>query len=256
MNWVDPDREPAGVTTAVTKRWALVAALADGPRSKAALEADLGVARSTVYKGLRELEGVGVVRPTTDGYALTQFGRLVRRKHDDCRASVHRLCVARSVLEAIPRDVHLPLSLLERSRVVLPERHAPERPLTTFETLSDAADRIRTLSPVAIPRFMPAIHDDVATGTRDIEVVVEADALAVLREAYEPFDAALADGLRVYESCDALPFGLTLFDDEAVALTASAADGSVRGLLCCSYSHAGEWAEGLYERHRAAAAEV
>lgn len=256
MSWTDPDREPAGVADVVSKRWALVAALADGPRSKSSLEAELGVARSTVYKGLRELEGAGVVRATSDGYALTQFGRLARRKHDDYRAAVTRLCAARSVLEAVPRDVHLPLSIVERSRIVLPERYAPERPLTTFEAVADAADRVRTLSPVAIPRFMPDIHDDVASGTRDIEIVVETDALDVLRAEYDAFDEAVAAGLLVYESPDPIPFGLTLFDDEAVSLAAYAGDGSLRGLLLCDCPDAGEWAEGVYERYRAESAEV
>lgn len=256
MNWADPDREPAGVAAVLSKRWELVAALADGPRSKAALESDLGVARSTVYKGLRELEGVGVVRPTNDGYALTQFGRLVRRKHDDYRASLHRLCTVRSVLEAIPRETHLPLSFLERSTVVLPARHAPERPLTTFEAMAETADSLRSLSPVAIPRFMPDIHDAVTAGTRDIELVIESDALAVLRAEYEPFDEALVDGLQVHESPDPLPFGLTLFDDEAVSLSSYGGDGSLRGLLLCDCPHAGDWAAAVYERYRADAIEV
>lgn len=256
MSWAEPDREPAGVAAVLSKRWPLVAALADGPRSKSALEADLGVARSTVYKGLRELEGVGVVRATNDGYALTQFGRLARRKCDDYRATVARLCVVRSVLEAVPREANLPLSFVERSRVVLPDRYAPERPLTTFESVADDADCVRTLSPVAIPRFMPDIHDDVASGDREIEIVVESEALDVLRTEYEAFDEAVDAGLRAYESPGSIPFGLTIFDGEAVSLAAYAGDGSLRGLLLCTCPNAGTWAETLYERYRADAVEV
>ncbi|WP_255194853.1 helix-turn-helix transcriptional regulator [Halorarius litoreus] len=256
MSWTDPDTSAEGVATALSNRRPLVEALADGPRSKADLEARLGVARSTVYKGLRELETVGVVRVTDEGYALTQFGRLARRKHDDYRATVERLCAVRSVLSAVPADVHLPLSFIERSQVVMPERHAPERPLTTFEAVADEADRLWTLSPVAIPRFMPDIHEDVECGDRDIEIVVEPAALDALMAGYDAFDAAVEAGLRVYESPGSLPFGLTLFDDEAVSLAAYASDGSLRGLLLCTCPDAMDWAEGVYERHRAAAAEV
>ncbi|WP_255151127.1 helix-turn-helix transcriptional regulator [Halorarius halobius] len=256
MSWMDPDGGADGVVSTLSNRWALVEALADGPRSKADLEASLGVARSTVYKGLRELEGAGVVRATSEGYALTQFGRLARRKHDDYRATVARLCALRSVLDAVPRDADLPLSVVERSRVVVPDRHAPERPLTRFETLADGARRIRTLSPVAIPRFMPDIHDSVAAGDRDIEMVVESGVLDAIDRRYDGFEAALDDGLGVYAAEGSLPFGLALFDDEAVTLTAHATDGSMQGLLLCDCPDVCAWADGVYDRHRRAATEV
>jgi len=88
MSWSAPDVSPDGVVAALEKRARLLRMLADGPMDKPALRDALEVSRSTVYKALRELEELGLVHRVDDGYALTQFGRLARRKHDEFRATV------------------------------------------------------------------------------------------------------------------------------------------------------------------------
>ena len=248
MSWVSPDESAEGLGEPLDTREPLLAALAAGARSKRALREELGVARSTVYKGLRELTELGLVRETADGHALTASGRLAQRMHATYRERLELLADAQSVLASIPADAGVPLAFLEDATVATADRHAPERPLTVFESLADEAEDIRSLSPAAVPRFMSDLHEAVTAGAHR-GIVVEQPAVEALATEYEAFDEALASGLAMYTIDEPLPFGLTVFDDEGAALT-TYDDGGVSGLLHSTADGAVAWARGTYESYR------
>ena len=133
MSWVSPDGSAEGLGETLDTRESLLAALAAGAQNKRALREELGVARSTVYKGLRELTELGLVRETADGYALTASGRLAQRMHATYRERLELLADAQSVLASIPADAGVPPAFLEDATVATADRHAPERPLTVFD---------------------------------------------------------------------------------------------------------------------------
>lgn len=248
MSWVSPDESADGLADVLETRAPLLAALADGPRDKRDLRDELGVARSTVYKGVRQLVSLGLVRETGGAYELTAYGCLAHEQHRTYREQLGRLAEARSVLEELPASVDLPQTFLADATVVTADRHAPERPLSAFDSMVDGAHLIRSLSPVAIPRYMSDLHDDVRAGD-ERELVVERDAATVLADSYDEFDAALAAGLEVYVLDEPLAFGLTVFDDEGVTLT-TYDEGSVRGILMVETEAAVEWATETYESYR------
>jgi predicted transcriptional regulator len=248
MSWVSPDDSPEGLAGALETRAALLAALADGPREKRALREELGVARSTVYKGLRELAALGLVRETGGGYALTALGRLGSEAHEQYRDRLADLSAARSVLAAVPADVGVPGAFVADATVATADRNAPQRPLATFESAVEGADCVRSLSPAAIPRYMADLHEDVVTG-QVRELVVERPAAAALEASYGEFDDAIAAGLDVYPIAEPLPFGLTLFDEESAALT-TYEEGGVSGVLLSDAPEAYAWADETYEEYR------
>lgn len=250
MSWVSPDDSPDGLGGALETRAELLAALADAdtPQAKRALRDELGVARSTVYKGLRELAALGLVRDTGDGYTLTALGRLGREAHERYRARLTDLSAARSVLADVPADAAVPPEFVADATVTTANRTEPERPLAAFETAVEDADCLRSLSPAALPRYMADLHDDVSEG-KSRELVVERPAASALEASYDEFDDALAAGLDVYTLAEPLPFGLTLFDEEAAALT-TYEGGNVSGILLSDAPEAYAWADETYETYR------
>lgn len=257
MSWSAPDASADGVVAALEKRDGLLRLLADGPMDKPALRDALGVSRSTVYKALRELEELGLVHRVGDGYALTQFGRLARRKHDEYRATLGRLCEARDVLAAVPDGCLLPVAFVERGRVVGATRHAPERPLGVYEPVAAESDRLRVVSSVAMPRYLPPAYERVVErGDLAVDLVV-ADAAFDYLASYDRFDDLLAaDSFRAARTDREVPFGLTVFDDHAAGLTAHNDAGSLRGLLLSDAPAAVAWGEQVFQRFREAAEEV
>lgn len=248
MSWVSPDDSPDGLAGALETRAALLAALADEPRRKRALREELGVARSTVYKGLRELVALGLARETEDGYELTALGRLGSEAHERYRDRLADLSTARSVLADVPADAGVPGAFVADAIVATADRNAPERPIAAFESAVEDADRVRSLSPAALPRYMADLHEDVTTG-KVRELVVERPAAAALEASYDEFDDAIAAGLDVYTIAEPLPFGLTLLDEETAALT-TYEEGGVSGILLSDAPEAYAWADETYEDYR------
>jgi predicted transcriptional regulator len=251
MSWSAPDVSPDGVVAALEKRARLLRMLADGPMDKPALRDALDVSRSTVYKALRELEELGLVHRVDDGYALTQFGRLARRKHDEFRATVGRLCDATDVLGAVPDGCLLPVSFVERGRVVGATRHAPERPMAAYESVAADAGRMRVLSGVAMPRYLPRLHERVVErGDLAVDLVVT-EAASEYLESYDEFHALQAtDDFRAFRTGREVPFGLTVFDDRGAALAAHTDQGSLRGLLLSDAPASVAWSEHVFREFR------
>ncbi|PSQ02500.1 hypothetical protein BRC94_02085 [Halobacteriales archaeon QS_5_70_17] len=225
----------------VARRSDYLGLLADRPRSERELRDALGVSRSTEYKARRELRAAGLVRCEGDEVALTQFGRLARRQYDWFLGGFERLVDARPMLSALPDD---------RVGVV---RTDPERPLAAFEDLAEAADRLRCLTPVALPRYLPRIRERVDADDLALELVLESGAAERLsREA--DFAPALRTGrFSALRTDRYVPFGLLLVDGgETVALIAYRDRGAVAGLVASRDPSARAWAEATYERYREA----
>lgn len=217
----DRECDVASLADTLRKREPLLSILADGPRDQRDLRDDLDVSRSTVYKSLQELEAVGLVTDSEGGYRLTGFGRLAWQRHDTYLARLQRLDEARPLLDAIPSEWRVPLSVFEHGRITIPGRHAPERPLTQLEKLGLKADRLRVASPAGMPRYLADIHESVAADELQATLVVESDGLDRLQTGYDRFEAAVAtDDLDICLVDDTLPFAIALFDDSYIALFA------------------------------------
>ena len=181
-----------GFRELLARRERVLAELATAPMDQRDLRDALDVSRSTAYKALRELEEAGLVARTGDGrYRLTQLGSLAYRRHSEYVAAVGRVTAARSVVEALPDDPLVPLAFVERGHAVVASPHAPERPLDRLDEETDRSNDYRVLSPIAVPRFLPEIHEQVAEGDLVVELLVESGAVEYLRE-YDRLDEALA----------------------------------------------------------------
>lgn len=253
------DREGTGAFRAtLARRERVLDALAAGPTDQRELRDALDVSRSTAYKSLRELEDAGLVRQVEDGcYRLTQFGSLVHRRHAEYVARIGRLREARSVAEALPDDLLVPLAFVERGHLVVASPHAPERPLDRLDVESNRSHDYRVLSPIAVPRFLPDIHGRVDRGDLVAELLVESRAVDYLR-AYDRLDEALAtDGFDLLRTDEPLEFGVFVDDDrELAALFAYGPQGGVAGMLVSDAPDAYRWADRTYRRYRETARPV
>lgn len=252
------DGENRRIRELLARRERVLDALAPGPMDQRDLRDALDTSRSTVYKSLRELEDAGLVRRDDDGsYRLTQYGSLVHRRHSEYVAHVDGLQAARPVLEALPDDLLVPLDFVERGHVVAASTHAPERPLDRLDAEVHRTSDYRVLSPIAVPRFLPDIHERVERGELVVELLVEAGAVEYLRE-YDRLDEALrTEGFDLLRTDEPLEVGLFVCDDrELAALFAYGPQGGVRGMLLSDASAAYRWADRTYRRYRETAAPV
>lgn len=230
------------------KRAPLLRLLADAPRDQRDLRDELGVSRSTVYKSIRELTERGIVTDRNGAYDLTGFGRLAWQRHNEYAARLGRLDAGRRLIETLPDGRRFPPTLFERGRIIVPGRHAPERPLERLEAVGGRADHIRAVSPSGLPRFLSALHEDVDDGLRTATIVIEADALARLRDTYDRFPEAVAtDGLEMRRIDSELRFAFVLFDDAEIGLFGYD-DGVLIGAVFSTDDDALAWGARLFDR--------
>jgi len=243
-----PSHDVSRVVDLLCKRAPLLELLAKGPRDQRDLRDDLGVSRSTVYKSLQELRDAGLVADRNGTYALTGFGRLAWRRHDDYVARLRRLDTGRRLLETLPAEWRFPLALFEHGRITVPGRHAPERPLDRLSELGEAADHLRSLSPSGMPRLFADLHANVEAGEQTATVIVESDAISRLRSGYDRFEAAVdADGLEIRSVRHELPVAIVLFDEEGVGLFGYG-EGLLVGAVFSDDPDAFAWGEAVFER--------
>lgn len=240
------------------RRGGVLDALAPGPMDQRELREEVGVSRSTAYKSLRELEEAGLIRQADDGrYRLTQYGSLVHRRHSEYVARLGRLAAAEPVVESLPADPAVPLAFVERGHAVVASPHAPERPLERLDAESDLSHDYRVLSPIAVPRFLPDIHDRVERDDLVVELLVGVGAVEYLRE-YDRLDEALRTaGFDLLRTDESLEFGLFVDDDrESAALFAYGEQGGVAGMILSDAADAYRWADRTYRRYRGDAVPV
>jgi predicted transcriptional regulator len=242
------DGDIGSLAGVLQKRSALLELLADAPRDQRDLRDELGVSRSTVYKALQELVDVGLVAERGSEYALTGFGRLAWQRHDEYIARLHRLDVGRQLIETFPKDRPVPPSVFERGRIIVPGRHAPERPLDRLSAVGEEVNRIRVASPSGMPRLLADLHESVEADEQTATVVVEPDAVSRLRSEYDRFAAATAaEGLDIRRIDGEIPFAVVLFGDEEIGLFGYDA-GVLIGAVFTSDDDALTWGERAFDR--------
>jgi predicted transcriptional regulator len=245
---LEDHRDIDSLADTLRKRAPLLSLLADSPRDQRDLRDELNVSRSTVYKSLQELREADLVAERDGRYELTGFGRLAWKRHDDHVARLHRLAVGRGLIETLPDDRPIPLSLFERGQITVPGRHAPERPLDQLTDTGGHADHLRVLSPSGMPRLFSDIHENVDANEQTATIITEADAISRLRSGYDRFEAAIAtDGLEIRRVNEQLPYAIVLFDAEVIGLFGYE-DGLLVGAAFSSDADAIAWGERVFER--------
>ena len=244
------------IAEALRKRAPLLELLADTPRDQRDLRDELGVSRSTVYKALQELIDADLVVERDGSYALSGFGQLAWQRHDEYVARLHRLDAGRRVIETLPEECLVPPALFERGRIIVPGRHAPERPLDRLTARGSRTDHLRIVSPSGMPRLLADLHENVEADEQTATVVVEADAISRFRSSYDRFPAAKAvDGLDLRLIDEELPFAIVLFDGEEIGLFGYD-DGALIGAVFARDDDALEWGERIFDRFRGRSMEI
>jgi predicted transcriptional regulator len=240
------------------RRSDLLALLVEEPHSKREMEDRVEASRSTIDRGIRDLEAVGLVERTNGSYTATLSGRLAAESRAAHVTELDGLDRAKSLLDLLDGGGdELGREMLVGVEV---ERAEPPSTFAPLERLKDVirrSDRYLGMSGQNTGTgFGQFFHEQVAEGDLDLSFVFTREMATHLTshldEEFPPREAASFE----FGVVDDLPFGLGvgLTDDWAMAaVLVYGPSGRLAGILFNENPAAVEWATGLFNRYSARA---
>ena len=248
----DPTTE---VIDALASRSNLIDALSAEPKDKREIVDELGVSRSTVDRGVRELEVLGLVDYASGGLTLTFAGRLLAREYREFKERVASVLDAQNVIAVLDEDSDIDARLLTGAEIVPADTIAPFKPGEKLVEEVRKADRCRLTSRAHAYRDTADVfHNQVINEGMETEMVFRARMLDHIRSDYPEIlhDFELADNSKNYVT-ETIPFGLYLAerdDTTNVCVLVYGPDNRYTGFISNDTEDAIEWGEEIYEQYK------
>lgn len=240
--------------TAVQRRGVL-AALAEEPHDRRDLQADFDISKATCHRIVRSFEEYDLVRRTDGGYTLTPLGDAVAAQVAQFDSGVRTATRLAPLLDAFAAaPVSFDVALFTDAAVTRPSPADPSAPVDRHLELLEETTTVRTLDttsfapPLYVERMLEKALDG---GGRGVVILPETVVEQRLSRHTEMHRRAAKSGVPVrYRVCDDVPFGLTVFDADRVALRAYDGEtGSVTLLAETDDPDAVAWAIDVFDHY-------
>lgn len=241
------------VMDVVARREAVIRTLLAEPKHKCDLQDELGVSRSTVYKAIRELESLNLVERGTEGYEPTLVGRLFFEEYERFCSKMESICASSQLLSVLPPDTDIPSDVVDGAELDLAKRHAPNRPVRSFEEMVREADALKGCSPVVLPQYVELFHEQTVDGDLKAKLVLEQPVVEHLTDNYglEFCESLTLDTVTVRVTESELAYGLVVVEEPTPVIGVMIHDrgGELRGFITNDTADALEWGHDVWERH-------
>lgn len=233
----------------LTRRAPLLERLAAEPMRACELAAELEVSRSTVDRGLRELETLDLVERREQSYRATLAGELALEEYECFADRVTDVVTARELLSALPTNAPLDPVFLDGASVVS-RRPDPQRPAREFERLIDSADWQRMYVPAFLDHHVDVYRDDILDGL-ECEFALTSDVLdrLVTRHRQSISEGLSTGRVEFREAPESLPYTLVVARDDSrtVAMVLVFVDEGLNGIVHNDDPEAVAWAESILD---------
>ena len=254
---MEPARELVSFVARAENRLAALRGLADGPRRRAAVQADTGIPRATLSRILADCRDRDLVERSGPEYALTPLGERLVDELEALYEAVDGAGALQTLADGLPLDeLEVDLFAVDDLTVTLPNRVDPLAPIGRAASVLGGAASVRGFCYSLLHAPILAMSRDVVEGGGRFVGVVSADVLrhvAADPELFGPVGELLGTGraeVLVYDGGIDPQFMIT--EDRVLFLVADA-EGAVQGLVETAEPALRPWAEARFEAHREAA---
>ncbi|ELZ70531.1 transcriptional regulator [Haloferax sp. Atlit-10N] len=228
------------------------------PRTTAELVSGLPVSRSTVDRGLRELERAGFVETSDRVHRPTLAGRMALDTYSNFVECLDDIDAAAAVLDSLDSDAPLAPVFLDGCEVVATDDGLGPV-LSKLTSFVEGSTSIRGLVRGALPSQVDAYHRAVVEDGTPVDLVATDDVVQRLVTAYRP---QLAEAWSVssfsLRSVESLPYSLVVSDlpDGPVAFLVAYSERGLAGVVYNDSPAAVAWARERIEDCRADASSL
>lgn len=247
--------DPDDLIEILSRRHGILRSLLEAPKERHVLVDDLEDSKSTVYKGVSQLQERRLVEPTDEGLRPTLFGIVALERYDE----LARTAAIGAQLSELPPGTIDPAALVGAEAVV-PDRQSVDRHLARLERIIRTADSLRGFSRAVSPDQTAIFHDRTVDDELSAELVLPREILAHLHRT-DPAgleETVRADNVTYYRVDRDLPISLFLASSaEGTEVCIGLSDGSLStGLLVNDTAESRRWAEAEFERLKRSAERV
>lgn len=234
----------------LVRRAPILQSLLDEPKDKARLRQVVPVSRSTINRGLRELESRGFVERDDGEYRPTLAGRIAFESVEEFTGRLAGIDATADLLGELDQASPFSPVVLSGVEVVRPDRTTPDRPFERVASFVESAHEVRGVLSAASERYVDLYADRVDDGLR-VSAVLAPRVTSRLTSQYA--DAAgrifAAETTAFRELDDRLPFGVTLGEtpDGTTVCVTIYGDYGVAGVLVNDATAAVEWGESVFD---------
>lgn len=244
--------DPVDLLGVVARRSDILETLRADPMERHVLVDHVDASKSTVYKGVRQLQERGLVESTAAGLQPTQLGIVALERY----GTFARTADLAPLLAALPRGTIDPAAL-RGAEAVVPDSTDVQAHHDRLETILREASAIRGFSPGFAPAYVSIIYDRLLEDAIPLEFVFPTDLVAFLRRERPDAlaDVRAAPTATLYETDAAMAMTLLLAERAGgtQVCVELGEDAEATGLLLNDTEEARGWAERTFERVRDAA---
>jgi predicted transcriptional regulator len=250
---VSSDVPPLDLLDTVARRIELLESLRERPKDKRTLVDELGMSRSTVDRGVRELEAGGLIVYSDDRFTLTSFGQLVASELFGLLDTLELRRELDPFLKWIPDGtLDIDPDLLADAKVFLPESGDPWAMVNRHVQLLKETDDGWAVLPLTGLHACEALHDRITNEGAVFEAIVEpsvAESFQSNPDYAELIGEMVATGRHdIYVYDGEIPYFVGVFD-ETVQMGVDEG-GEPRALLETDSPAVSDWADGKYEEYK------
>lgn len=205
----------------MSTRQGILRVLRTRSRSKGEIVDETDLSRSTINRGIRQLEQHTLVEYTRGGYQLTPLGKQVYEQFIVSNARLEALLNARSLINQLRTSSYLHPDFLLGAEFVYADPHAPQRPLSHLESLLTDARSLWSLTPSFHPYFNKGLSQAASRRELHAHILTTGKAMESYFDRIDPNGPPFNDVNQKirFGICSSLPaFRLHLIE-QATALT-------------------------------------
>lgn len=239
--------DPEDLIEVLSRRHEILRAVLDDPKGRHVLVDDLDVSKSTVYKGVSQLQERGLVRSTSNGLRPTLYGIVALERYDE----LARTADLGQLLADLPPETIEP-SALVGAEAVVPDRRSVDRHLARLERIFQEAESIRGFSPAVSPEQTTIFHDRTTSDGLEAEYVLPTEIVDHLHRV-DPAgleETVAAENVVFYQTDRDMRISLFLAtsSDGTEVCIGLGEEGVATGLIVNDTAESRRWAEAEFER--------
>lgn len=220
------------IMSLLTKREEILRAVGVTGIGKRDLVEQLLVSRSTVDRGIRELEAAGLLARSAEGYRRTLLGELLLSEYDQFATQTESLLAGQDLLADLAPEYELDPVVFTDATIVTASKHDPHQPVSAFCSLLSEARWTQTVFPAVFPQVLDQWVDLCDQEMIRADIILTEPAVSTLVSSHtEPLETLLAEsrielhqvdegptcGLVVAENDSTATGGIVVLDDRAGA---------------------------------------